>query len=113
MNDFVKRPNVTAATRGETQSGATGDKIPGFDPAAAPLETDSEAGMSEHVAPVPGSAARPDAPEAMASTRQNAPSDGDAMRRFDTPRRRGQGMMATVMIVAALVLVLAAFLLAR
>ncbi len=34
----------TATVRGDIQSGATGDKRPGFDPAMAPLETDSEAG---------------------------------------------------------------------
>ena len=32
------------ATRAATQRGETGDKIAGFDPAAAPLETDAEAG---------------------------------------------------------------------
>ena len=30
--------------RGDIQRGLTGDKRPGFDPAMAPLETDSEAG---------------------------------------------------------------------
>lgn len=30
--------------RAATQRGETGDKIPGFDPAAAPMETDAEAG---------------------------------------------------------------------
>ena len=33
-----------AQVRGDIQSGITGDKRPGFDPALAPLETDSEAG---------------------------------------------------------------------
>ena len=32
-----------AQIRGDIQSGRTGDKIRGFDPAAAPLETDDEA----------------------------------------------------------------------
>lgn len=35
-----------AEVRGDIQRGRTGDKRPGFDPAAAPLETDSEAGAS-------------------------------------------------------------------
>lgn len=42
-----------ANIRGDIQAGLTGDKKPGFDPAAAPLETDSEAGgtalQPEHV----------------------------------------------------------------
>ncbi len=33
-----------AEVRGNIQKGRTGDKIEGFDPAASPLETDSEAG---------------------------------------------------------------------
>ncbi|MCF6371026.1 hypothetical protein [Rhizobium halophilum] len=33
-----------AQIRGDIQQGLTGDKRPGFDPAMAPLETDSEAG---------------------------------------------------------------------
>ena len=33
-----------AQIRGDIQRGLTGDKRPGFDPATAPLETDSEAG---------------------------------------------------------------------
>ena len=40
-----KHPRETAAKlRGEIDRGATGDKAPGLDPAAAPMETDAEAG---------------------------------------------------------------------
>ena len=35
-------------------SGATGDKVPGFDPAAAPLGTDDEAGGGRPAAVDPG-----------------------------------------------------------
>jgi len=38
-----ERPTA-ANIRGDIQQGATGDKQPMFDPAAAPLETDAEAG---------------------------------------------------------------------
>ena len=38
-----RTPNP-AEIRGDIQRGLTGDKRPGFDPALAPLETDSEAG---------------------------------------------------------------------
>jgi hypothetical protein len=38
-------PNQTAANvRGDIQQGLSGDKQPGVDPAAAPMETDAEAG---------------------------------------------------------------------
>lgn len=36
--------STSAQLRGDIQAGLTGDKQPGFDPAMAPLETDSEAG---------------------------------------------------------------------
>ncbi|OWV73195.1 hypothetical protein ATY77_09425 [Rhizobium sp. R634] len=38
-----KRDKAAAQIRGGIQSGETGDIRPGFDPAAAPLETDAEA----------------------------------------------------------------------
>ncbi|WP_426240321.1 hypothetical protein [Pararhizobium sp. DWP1-1-3] len=42
---MVNRQSPTGAqVRGQIQSGETGDIRPGFDPAAAPMETDSEAG---------------------------------------------------------------------
>ena len=40
-----------AQTRGRIQKGLDGDKVPGFDPAAAPLETDAEAGGSSDPLP--------------------------------------------------------------
>ena len=39
-----------ARARGAIQRGETGDKVPGFDPAAAPMETDAEAGGSSQPA---------------------------------------------------------------
>lgn len=39
-----------ARARGAIQRGYTGDKVPGIDPAAAPLETDAEAGGSSQPA---------------------------------------------------------------
>ncbi len=35
---------TAAQVRGDIDKGRTGDKTPGFDPAAAPMETDAEAG---------------------------------------------------------------------
>ena len=40
----TRLPCSLAVVRGDIQSGITGDKVAGFDPAAAPLETDQEAG---------------------------------------------------------------------
>lgn len=37
-------PSTAAQVRGDIQRGMTGDKRPGIDPAAAPMETDAEAG---------------------------------------------------------------------
>jgi hypothetical protein len=39
-----KKKPPAAQLRGDINSGKTGDKTPGFDPAAAPMETDAEAG---------------------------------------------------------------------
>lgn len=44
MAEPTGRPSNPAELRGDIQAGRTGDKRPGFDPALAPLETDSEAG---------------------------------------------------------------------
>lgn len=49
QNDARPKAPVSAGAnpaqiRGDIQRGLTGDKRPGFDPAMAPLETDSEAG---------------------------------------------------------------------
>jgi hypothetical protein len=38
------RPVTVAAVRADIDRGLTGDKVPGSDPAAAPLGTDAEAG---------------------------------------------------------------------
>jgi hypothetical protein len=41
---MTKKKPTAAQLRGDINSGKTGDKTPGFDPAAAPMETDAEAG---------------------------------------------------------------------
>jgi hypothetical protein len=43
MTDHQKPPNA-AQLRGDIDKGRTGDKAAGVDPAAAPMETDAEAG---------------------------------------------------------------------
>lgn len=44
IRDKATPARQAAQTRGRIQKGLDGDKVPGFDPAAAPLETDAEAG---------------------------------------------------------------------
>lgn len=65
-----------AADHGYIQKGLTGDKVPGFDPAAAPLETDAEAaGTAQPLDPVLPPASR-------AVDQPNASAHGTAMRGF-------------------------------
>jgi hypothetical protein len=70
-----------ATARAETQSGITRDKIAGYDPAAAPLETDDEAGGSP-VRPELVSA-DPAAMRTLPPEQPNAAGIGDAMRPYD------------------------------
>lgn len=65
-----------AQVRGDIQQGLAGDKKPGFDPAAAPMETDAEAGSE------------PTPPDARA---------GDRISQFHPNRHDYQGMFATAM----------------
>jgi hypothetical protein len=51
MRRPASRGATTAQLKNAIDSGRTGDKTPGFDPAAAPLGTDAEAGGAE---PSPG-----------------------------------------------------------
>ena len=48
-HDPARRPGATAAQiKDDIDSGRTGDKVAGFDPAASPLGTDEEAGGTPH-----------------------------------------------------------------
>ncbi|RST83877.1 hypothetical protein EJC49_21700 [Aquibium carbonis] len=87
--------------RAATQRGQTGDKIPGFDPAMAPMETDAEAGG----AAFGGAATRP----AAEAGRPPESGTGSAMRPMAAvePRAGGRGWwlpVAALMAVAILVL---------
>jgi len=65
-----------ARIRGAIQKGETGDKVPGFDPAAAPMETDAEAGGSSFPDndAIPRSGGDP-----TKATESNASSSGDGI----------------------------------
>lgn len=69
-----------AQVRGDIQKGMTGDKVPGFDPAAAPMETDAEAAGTRE--PMPSYDGL-DVHAAASNPGANASSHGNAMRPFD------------------------------
>jgi len=65
-----RRGATTAQLRDDIQSGRTGDKVAGFDPAASPLGTDDEAGGNS---PTPDQVAL-----ARAQETSQRPADGHA-----------------------------------
>ena len=82
-------PNV-AQLQDDIQSGRTGDKAPGFDPAAAPLGTDDEAGGSP-VQPTEVRAAR--AAERASKPQQARPNASEPSRAPDGGPSRGLGTL--------------------
>jgi hypothetical protein len=73
---MTKTSGTTGAqVRGQVQSGVTGDIRPGFDPAAAPLETDSEAGGA------------PLTPEQVTDALENRAGDGEVQQSYDVAMR--------------------------
>jgi hypothetical protein len=86
--------------RAATQRGETGDKIPGFDPAAAPMETDAEAGGSAQ----DGVAAAATAP----IFRPSGTSTGSAMRPMQGQPFSGsrRGWFLTTVLIGLLAIVL-------
>ncbi|MET3594532.1 MULTISPECIES: hypothetical protein [Mesorhizobium] len=93
-----------AEDRGEIQAGMTQDKTPGFDPAAAPQETDAEAGDA-------AISSRPVARHEAKFT--NQASFANAMRRPDNAPGLQPSRPGPVLVIAALVALAAvAFLLA-
>ncbi|ESX09499.1 hypothetical protein X768_17740 [Mesorhizobium sp. LSJC265A00] len=98
-----------AEDRGDIQSGVTEDKTPGFDPAAAPMETDAEAADTCAV-PVPAATGTP----AFA----NQASFANAMRRPDdehapAPSKNGPVLAIVALVVVAAVVFVVAAILAR
>lgn len=100
---------TAANIRGDIQQGKSGDKMPGFDPAAAPMETDSEAGGvsldSETIRLSRSSQYNPDMPD-----RQG--TDATAMRLFEPQRAERDAKRRSVTRIAggiAIALVLIAF----
>lgn len=95
-----------ARIRGDIQQGHTGDKVPGFDPAMAPLETDAEAGgATQPVLESERAGATRPPPDA------NASETGSAIRPFSadtqTPRRAFSWKLYGMLGIVALLVVLA------
>jgi hypothetical protein len=76
-HDRRRGPNA-AQLRGDIDRGRTGDKTPGVDPAAAPMETDAEAGGT------------PPTPEEIAQARE-AERRGPGRRNAADPRKTPDG----------------------
>jgi hypothetical protein len=91
-----------AEIRGDITRGRPGDKRPGFDPAAAPLETDSEAGG----APMTEEHARLAREGQQGSGHQEKTSYADAMRGFPgAPEEAGlAGPVAWLAILSVVLL---------
>lgn len=101
-----QRDNNPAQVRGDISRRQTG-KRPGMDPAAAPLETDSEAGgnpLSEEEVATARASQRDGAPPA---DRQSAAqlSYGTAMRPADPVTRTAAGRSRLVILLAILIVV--------
>ncbi|SJM32607.1 conserved hypothetical protein [Mesorhizobium delmotii] len=92
-----QRDQTPAKARGDIQAGATQDKTPGFDPAAAPEETDAEAAD----VPNPAAGARPRRQPEFT----NEASFGNAMRPVESKPRLQPGKNWPVLVIAAVVLI--------
>jgi hypothetical protein len=96
----AQRDQTPAKARGATQAGATQDKTPGFDPAAAPEETDAEAAG----VPNPAAEARPRRQPKFT----NEASFANAMRPVESQPDLQPGNNWPVLVIAAVVVVAAA-----
>jgi len=105
------RPRRAAQERADIQKGLTGDKVPGFDPAAAPLETDAEAAGTPEAA---GYSDEPGIGRPASNRDAHQSSHADAMRSFDRsgvkPSRRTTGIWWFLLgVVAALIVIVLFF----
>ena len=97
------RSRTASNARGAIDAGATGDKIAGFDPATAPMETDAEAGGALTSASAGGARVGTTGHSA------NAASHGSAMRPLSGGAQQRSGHLWPVVVLLALVAI-AAFL---
>jgi hypothetical protein len=104
--------DTPAADRGAIDQGQAGDKVAGFDPAAAPMEADAEAGGT---ATVPDMSSIPRSPGLAAQPLGvsiepgfNAESQGSAMRPFEGNGFKTRGIRGWPIIIVAAVVAVAA-----
>lgn len=89
-----------ASVGGDIGKGRTGDKVHGFDPAVAPMETDAEAGGTS--SPPPDEWPHPALSHIKSNP--NASSHGTAMREFEHERTANQfGMLLLVLVLVVAV----------
>ncbi len=102
--DQTARDRNPAQVRGDIEQGRTGDKTGGFDPAAAPYETDAEAGGT----PLSGAQTAPAGtarPQPVPGGEQLA--HGSAMRPFEGKETGRGGATLWIGAIAALVVIAA------
>ncbi|MCA1439514.1 hypothetical protein I6F07_04615 [Ensifer sp. IC4062] len=91
-----------AQVRGDIQHGRTGDKKRGFDPSAAPLETDDEAAGMPLTSEAAGTARIGQRPDGHADT---SAEYGDAMRPLPAAEPRQTPSYRLVLLVAGTVVI--------
>lgn len=104
-----ERPDPRWNTAAAVDSGSFRDKTAGMDPAAAPMETDAEAGGSSQ----PGGLGEPPSPLKKGEAKGNQASYGTAMRRLAGMPSADRGWwpllpLLIVVIVAAVLLTILA-----
>lgn len=103
MKTVSPQKSSGARARGAIQRGETGDKVPGFDPAAAPMETDAEAGGSSQPAGEQGP--RPEIP--VRADDSNASSHASGLRDLENgsaQMREGPAYLVWWLIIAVVVI---------
>ncbi|MBP1884302.1 hypothetical protein [Sinorhizobium mexicanum] len=91
-----------AQVRGDIQHGRTGDKKRGFDPSAAPLETDDEAAGMPLTPDAAGTARIGQRPDGLADT---STEYGDAMRPLPAADRRQSPNYRLVLLMAGILVI--------
>lgn len=93
-----------AELHGDIQKGRTGDKRPGFDPAAAPLGTDAEAAGSP---PTGGEVARAREHEDAGEEVSHDGTFASGMRPFDDERDEERGRLGPFWLYVGIVVIVA------
>jgi hypothetical protein len=98
------RPSNPAELKAEIDSGRTGDKVPGFDPAAAPLGTDAEAAGASPT----GAEVRQAGKAEASGPKHKHPNASEPELQPDARMRRSPQMMIGVLAGVVIALLMAA-----